>query len=79
MKQDNKILIISALDYLKQRDPDWAHVKMLPRLKDLYHTWADKCRRLHRFEHYKTYYSRKWKEGWLPIEEFMDFLAYVME
>jgi len=77
MKEDKKIMIISILNHLKERDPAWNHVKMLPKVKVLYQGWADTCMRHHR--HNKYYFSRKWKEGWLPIEEFMDFFNYAMQ
>ena len=77
MKEERKIMIESVLNHLKDRDPAWAHVKMLPKLKILYGGWAAKCIRQHR--HNKVYFSRKWREGWLPIEEYLDFFRYVMQ
>ena len=77
MNKEKKILIISVLDHLKKRDPAWGHVKMLPKIKTLYQSWAAKCIRLHK--HAKFYYSRKWREGWLPLDEYMDFFNYVMQ
>ena len=77
MKEEKKILIVSVLDHLQRRDPDWAHVKMLPKFKTIYSGWADTCMRHHR--HNKVYYSRKWRDGWLPLEEWMDFYGYAMQ
>ena len=77
MTDDKKILIVSVLNALKKRDPAWKHVKMLPKLKILYLGWATKCIRHHR--HAKFYFSRKWREGWLPMEEYLDFYNYVMQ
>ena len=51
--------------------------KMLPKIKTLYQSWAAGCIRHHK--HAKFYYSRKWREGWLPLDEYMDFFNYVME
>ena len=77
MNDEKKPLIISALNHLTKRDPDWAHVKMLPKFKVLYGGWA--ARSLRQGKHNKYYYSRKWREGWLPMVEFISFLNYVME
>lgn len=77
MKKDNKILICSVLNHLKKRDPAWAHDKMLPKFKILYQGWADECVRQHK--HSRVYFSRKWKDGWLPFKEFREFFNYAME
>ena len=39
MRNDKKILIVSALNHLQERDPDWKHAKMLPKFKVLYNGW----------------------------------------
>ena len=77
MRADKKIMIHSVLNHLQERDPDWAHVKMLPKFKTIYSGWADTCMRHHR--HNKVYYSRKWRDGWLPLEEYLDFYKYAMQ
>lgn len=77
MRKDKKVMILSALDQLKDRDPAWAHVKMLPKFKTLYQCWAIKCVR--NKKHPKEYYVRKWRDGWLPTTEFLGFLNYVMQ
>ena len=77
MKEGKKILIVSVLNQLQERDSAWKHVKMLPKLKVLYSGWAAKCIRHHK--HAKFYFSRKWREGWLPMEEYLDFVNYVMQ
>ena len=77
MREEKKILIISVLNHLQERDPDWKHVKMLPKVKDLYAGWVAKCMRHH--WHNKVYYSRKWREGWLPQDEYLDFYRYAMQ
>jgi len=77
MREENKILIVSVLNQLQERDPDWKHVKMLPKLKTLYGGWVAKCIRHHK--HTKVYFSRKWREGWLPLEEYISFSNYVLE
>ena len=77
MKDGKKILIVSVLNSLQERDPAWKHVKMVPKLKILYSGWVAVCIRHHK--HQKYYYSRKWREGWLPIEEYFDFYRYAMQ
>ncbi len=77
MKEEKKILITSVLNHLEKRDPAWAHANMQAKFKDLYAGWTAKCIR-HR-KHAKFYYSRKWREGWLPFDEYMDFYNYVMQ
>lgn len=42
MRNDKKILIVSALNHLQERDPAWKHVKMLPKFKVLYNGWKAK-------------------------------------
>ena len=77
MIEDKKILIISVLKHLVERDPIWAQVNMQLKFKVLYSGWAAKCIRHHK--HSKVYFSRKWRDGWLPLDEYMDFFNYVMQ
>ena len=77
MREDKKIMIHSVLNHLQERDPAWAHVKMLPKFKTLYRRWAEISISHHR--HPKEYYSRKWKDGWLPIDEYLSFYKYAMQ
>ena len=77
MKKEKKIMIVSVLNHLKERDPAWGHVKMLPKIKVLYAGWAAKCIKHHK--HNKVYFSRKWREGWLPFDEYTDFFNYAMQ
>lgn len=77
MKKDKKILIVSVLTHLQKKDPAWKLDKMQSKFKDLYLGWAAKCIRHHK--HAKYYYSRKWREGWLPTDEYLDFYNYVMQ
>ena len=77
MRADKKIMIHSVLNHLQERDPAWAHVKMLPKFKTIYGGWADTCVRHHK--HSREYFSRKWRDGWLPLEEWMDFYGYAMQ
>ena len=77
MNESKKILIVSVLTHLQERDPAWKLAKMQSKLKDLYLGWTAKCIRHHK--HAKYYYSRKWKEGWLPTDEYLDFYNYVMQ
>ena len=77
MKENKKILIVSVLNHLKEKDPVWANANMQTKFKDLYAGWAATCMRHHR--HNKVYFSRKWREGWLPWDEYLDFFNYVMQ
>jgi len=77
MRADKKILITSVLTHLQRRDPAWAHVKMLPKFKTIYGGWVETCVRHHK--HSREYFSRKWRDGWLPLEEWMDFYGYAMQ
>jgi hypothetical protein len=77
MREEKKILIYSVLNHLKDRDPAWAHVNMLQQFKTLYQCWAAACVRHHK--HAKFYYSVKWRQGWLPRTEFLEFLNYAMQ
>jgi len=77
MREEKKILIVSVLDHLQERDPAWKHVKMLPKLKTLYGGWVETCIRHHK--HTREYFSRKWRDGWLPMEEYFNFLSYAMQ
>ncbi len=77
MKEEKKILIVSVLNHLMKRDPAWKLDKMLPKFKVMYQGWAAKCVRHHR--HTKYYFSRKWREGWLSEDEYLDFYNYAMQ
>jgi len=77
MKEDKKIMIVSVLNHLVERDPEWAHEKMLPKFKTVYGGWVETCIRHHK--HSRVYFSRKWREGWLPLDEYMDFYNYAMQ
>lgn len=77
MNEEKKIMIVSVLAHLQQRDPSWYHQKMQQQFKALYSGWAAKCIRHHK--HSKVYFSRKWGEGWLPLDEYMDFLNYALQ
>lgn len=77
MKEEKKILIVSVLNHLQERDPAWRLDKMLPKFKAIYQGWAAKCIRHHR--HNKYYYSRKWRDGWLSEDEYLDFFNYAMQ
>ena len=77
MKEENRCDIYIVLHHLQKRDPDWKHVKMLPKFKTIYQGWADGCVRHH--IHSRVYFSRKWKDGWVPFMEFREFFNYAME
>jgi hypothetical protein len=77
MKENKKIMIVSVLTHLKKRDPAWGRIEMLAKFKNLYSGWAAKCIKHHK--HSKVYFSRKWSEGWLPLDEYIDFYNYAMQ
>ena len=77
MNTEKKILIISVLNHLKEKDPVWGHANMQAKFKDLYAGWAATCMRHH--WHNKVYFSRKWRDGWLPWEEYVSFFKYAMQ
>ena len=77
MRKEKKILIVSVLNHLKKRDPAWGLPMMESKFKQLYECWAAGCVRHHK--HNKVYFSRKWKEGWLPYAEYLDFFMYAMQ
>ena len=77
MNTDKKILIISVLNHLQERDPAWKHVKMLPKFKVLYDGWRQK--ELRAKIHSGFFYSTAWQRGWLPQADFVRFRDYVME
>jgi len=77
MTDDKKILIVSVLNQLQERDPAWKLDAMVLKFKTLYEGWAAIGIRHHR--HNKSYYSRKWREGWLPMDEYLDFFHYATQ
>ena len=77
MIQDKKILIVSALNHLQQRDPVWKHDKMLPKFKALYDGW--RATELRHKIHSKPFYTISWKRGWLPLEDWKRFRNYAMQ
>ena len=77
MKEKNKIQIISVYNELCVRDPSWRGRQMLAKFKILYGGWADTCVRHNK--HSREYFSRKWKDGWLPLGEYMNFYKYAMQ
>ena len=77
MTDARKILITSVLNHLKEKDPVWGHANMQPKFKALYDGWAAAGVRHHR--HNRVYYTRKWRDGWLPEEEYLDFFKYAWQ
>ena len=77
MKKEKKVLIISVLNHLQERDPAWKHVGMLPKFKVLYDGWRQK--ELRAKIHSGFFYSKAWQRGWLPQADFVRFRDYVME
>ena len=78
MKKEKKILIVSIINQLEARDPNWAgNGTPMEKLKILYEGWTETERRHGR--HYRQYYETCWKRGWLKEEDFSRFHEYAMQ
>ena len=77
MKSEKKVLIISALNNLQLRDPDWKQPAMVKKFKTLYDDWRQK--ELRAKLHAASFYTKAWKRGWLSQADFVRFRDYVME
>ena len=77
MKEEKKIMIVSVLKQLVERDPVWAQVNMQLKFKALYDGWRQK--ELRAKIHSGFFYSKAWQRGWLPQADFVRFRDYVME
>ena len=77
MKSEKKVLIISALNTLQLRDPDWKQPAMVKKFKTLYDDWRQK--ELRAKLHAASFYTKAWKRGWLSQADFVRFRDYVME
>ena len=77
MKGDKKVFIHSVLTHLAERDPEWAHPKMLPKFKFLYQGWRQK--EIKHNVHSHLFYTRSWQRGWWPQADFKRFLEYAMQ
>ena len=77
MKKDKKILIVSVLNHLQERDPYWRLDKMLPKFKVLYQGW--RAVELRHKVHTHYFYTSSWKRGWLPASDWMRFRNYAMQ
>ena len=77
MRNDKKILIVSALNHLQERDPAWKHPKMFKKFKFLYDGWA--VSEVRNNKRTRAFYTISWKRGWLPVEEWKRFREYAMQ
>lgn len=77
MKSEKKVLIISALNSLQLRDPEWKQPAMIKKFKFLYDDWRQK--ELRAKVHAASFYTLSWRRGWLPQADFVRFRDYVME
>ncbi len=77
MKSEKKVLIISALNALQLRDPDWKQPAMIKKFKTVYDDWRQK--ELRAKVHAASFYTLSWRRGWLPQADFVRFRDYVME
>ena len=77
MKSEKKVLIISALNALQLRDPDWKQPAMIKKFKTVYDGWRQAGLRAHR--HTAAYYTRAWKRGWLSQADFISFRDYALQ
>ena len=76
MKSEKKVLIISALTLLQERDPEWKQPAMVKKFKFLYDNWRQK--ELRAKVHAASFYTLSWRRGWLPQADFVRFRDYVM-
>ena len=76
-KRKETFPIFSVYDELCQRDPDWRHVKMLPRFKTLYDGW--RTTELRHKLHTGAFYTLHWRSKTLGNPEFERFRAYVLQ
>lgn len=77
MKKEKKILIVSVLNHLQERDPEWKKAKMAPKFKVLYYGWRVYELRHKIHSHY--FYTSSWNRGWLPVKDWKRFRDYVMQ
>ena len=77
MKKELKKDISEVLQLLIQRDPAWAHPKMLPKFKVLYGGWTNQ--QVKHDIRTRDFYSRSWKRNWLPIQDWRRFKEYAMQ
>ncbi len=77
MKSEKKVLIVSALNALQERDPDWKHPALSKKFKILYDDWRQK--ELRAKQHTGFFYTKAWQRGWLSQADFARLRAYVME
>lgn len=77
MKKDKKILIVSVLDLLQERDPEWKKAKMAPKFKVLYNGW--RATELRHKIHSHGFYTLSLRRGWLPSKDWKRFRDYAMQ
>ena len=77
MKAELKKDITAVLDLLAERDPAWAHAKMVPKFKVLYQGW--RVKELQRNVHSHGFYSLALRRNWLPIDDWKRFRDYALE
>ena len=77
MKSEKKVLIISALNALQERDQDWKHPAMVKKFKFLYDNWRQK--ELRAKVHAASFYTLSWRRGWLPQADFIRFRDYALQ
>ena len=77
MKKELKKDITEVLELLAQRDPAWAHPKMLPKFKQLYGGWV--AQQIRHNIRTRDFFSRSWKRNWLPIDDWRQWRNYAMQ
>ena len=77
MKKELKKDISEVLQLLIQRDPAWAHPKMLPKFKVLFQGW--RVQELKHSVHSAVFYTDSWQRNWLPIQDWRRFKEYAMQ
>lgn len=77
MKSELKKDISEVLQLLAERDPAWAHPRMLTKFKWLFYAWAaSEVRRKIRSD---RFYQNSWQRGWMPIQDWRRFENYALQ
>ena len=77
MNKEKKVLIVSVLNELESRDPEWNLPEVARKFKFLYQGWRQAELRAKR--HTGFFYSKSWQRGWLPQADFIRFRDYALQ
>ena len=77
MNEEKKVLIVSVLNALEARDPEWNLPEVARKFKVLYQGWRQTELRAKR--HTGFFYTNSWQRGWLPQADFIRFRNYALQ